>query len=237
LVIYAWKGKSLDLDSLSTSNPDYEITKVNGEPAFYGSVGGIADEHLFLWWEQDGLYYQMYYYQYFGLTINKEKLIAIAESLQDINDFRPKDSRPYEYVSIYEQALGFDAREFPETPAQWVFDNVWGDIYGRCITLFYKSVAEPSWLMLTQCGTDRYYNASDIPSHMTQQVQIGEKKAIYAKGDFVTNDNGDLLWDPDLPVHQLFWQENGLWMEIQINGERGQQYSQADLISYAESLR
>jgi hypothetical protein len=238
LVIYQWKGKSLDLDTLPKSydpNLNYEIVKVHGGNAFYGSVEG-PDAHLFLWWEEDGLYYQMYYYQYFGGTIDKQKMIAIAESIQDINDFRKKDSRPYEYVSIYEQALGLDAKEFPATPTRLSFANVWADPYARCITLIYKSVTEPGGLFIRQCHTDKYFNVSDIPSGSIQPVQIGNNQGMYTVGDFVTSDNGKLNWNPALPFKQLYWQEDGLWIQMTLSGESAFLHDKDGLISYAESL-
>ena len=237
LVIHAWKGKSLDLDRLATApNENLKVVKVNGEEALLGSAEG-SHTRLFLWWEDDGMYYQMFYYLYFGQIIDKEELIAIAESMQDINDFRMKDSRPYEYVSIYEKALGFDIREFRETPAGWSFGSVWADPQGRCITLIYKAVTEPGWLSINQCTSDKYYSVSDIPSHILENVRIGKNRGGYAKGDFVTRDNGKLDWDPKLPIQQLYWQEDELWIEMTMYGQTVSRSDRKDLISYAESLR
>jgi hypothetical protein len=236
LVIYVWKDKSLNLESHATSTP-YEIVKINGEPAFYGSAGGTTDGIMFLTWEQDGLLYQLYHAQYFGWTIEKEELIAIAESMQDINDFRNWNSKPYEYVSIYEQALKLDIMEFLETPDQWSYSSVFGDALGRCIGLIYKPVTEPGLLFINQCGTDRYFDVSDIPSGQLKREQIGNVKGMYAAGDFVTRDNGELAWNPDLPVKRLYWQEGELWIEITLSGESATHYDEDDLISYAESLR
>jgi hypothetical protein len=236
LVIYIWKNKSLDFDSRATSTP-YEIVEINGEPAFLGSVGGTANGHMFLSWDQDGMLYQIYYAQDLGRTLEKEELIAIAESMQDINDFRKNASKPYEYVSIYEQVLGLDVKEFPETPAEWSYSSVFGDALGRCIGLMYRPVTEPGWLLINQCGTDRYWDVSDIPSNQLQQVQIGKIKGLYAVGDFVTSDNGELAWDADLPVKRLYWQEDGFWNEITLMGESATGHDKEALIAYAERLR
>jgi hypothetical protein len=229
LVIYVWKDKS------SSANQNYEIVEINNGKGYYGSGKG-ADPYQFLWWEENGLYYQMYFYQFIG-TIDKEKMIAIAESMQDIDDFRTKDSRPYEYVSIYGQALGLDAREFPETPTGWSFADVWANPYGRCICLIYKSVTEPGMLFMNQCLTDKYFNISDIPSSMAKRVQIGDTKGVYAVGDFITNDKGKLTWHPDAPMKQLYWQEDELWIQMAVYGESAIFHDEEDLISYAESLR
>lgn len=237
LVIYVWKDRSLDFDSRATSNPNQEIVKINGEPAFLGSVEGTADGHMSLSWDQDGMLYQIYYAQYFGRTIEKQELIAIAESMQDVNDFRKWNSKPYEYVFIYEQALGVDAKEFLETPVQWSYSSVFGDALGRCITLFYRPVTEPGWLLINQCGTDRYFDVSDIPSSQLQQAQIGNLKGMYAAGDFVTGDNGQLIWDSSLPVKRLYWQEDGLWIEMTMSGKSAGLHNKEDLIFLAKSLR
>ena len=237
LVIYVWKDRSLDFDSRATSTP-YEIVTINGEPAFYGSVEGAADGYMFLSWDQDGMLYQLFYAQYFGRTIEKEELIAIAESMQDVNDFKKSaSSKPYEYVSVYEQALALDVKEFPGTPAEWSYSSVFGDALGRCIGLIYRPITEPGWLLINQCGTDRYFDVSDIPSSQLQQVEIGNFKGMYAVGDFVSGDNGELVWDPDLPVKRLYWQEDELWIDVTLSGETAKLHGMEDLISYVEHLR
>ena len=91
--------------------------------------------------------------------------------------------------------------------------------------------------MINECGTDRYYDVSDIPGSQTEQARIGTINAIYAAGDFVTNDNGELVWDPDMPVRRLYWQEDGLWNEITVSGESATRHDKEALIAYAESLR
>ena len=164
-------------------------------------------------------------------------MIAIAESLQDVGDFRKSNSKPYEYLSLYEQALELDVKEFLETPAQWSYSSVVGDALGRCITLIYKPVTEPGWLLINECGTDRYWDVSDIPSNEIQQVQIGKITGLYAVGDFVTGDNGELAWSSDMPMKRLYWQEDGLWMEITLFGQIAPHTDQKAVISFAESLR
>jgi hypothetical protein len=237
MVIDEWKGNPSDFDKLSqSSDPDTEIIKVNGEKGIYSSAQG-SYAHISLWWQKDGMNYQIYYYQYFGRIIDKEKLIAIAESMWDIDDFHNKGSVPYNYLPIYEQAMGIDAQEFPETPAGWSFSGIYADVYGPCITLLYKPVATPGWLVINQCSTDKYFNVSDIPVGMIQKVQIGNNEASYAAGSSVIGDNGQLTWNPDLPFQQLYWQEDGLWMQMMISGDSARLHAKEDMISYAESLR
>lgn len=229
LVIYEQKAQSEDF----STPKGYEIVKVNGRNAFYGADTEGGDPHQFLWWVADGISYQMHFYQYFA-RIDQEKMIAIAESMQDVNDFRTKESMPYEYVSIYADALGFDALEFPKVPTGWSFANVMGSADGRCIYTFYQSTAEHASLIIQQCATDKYTSAADIPFGMAQQVKIGNHTGIYAEGSFVTQENGQLLWNHDPTQKQLYWQENGLWIDMTLSGELS---SEEDLISYAESLR
>ena len=236
LVIYEWKGKSLDLERLSkTSHPAHEIVEVNDKKAFYGSVEG-PDSHLLLWWEEDGLYYQMYYYRYFGEMISKESMIAIAESMKDIDDFRRKDNKSYEYVSIYASAFGFDAREFEGTPPKWSFVNVWANPLGRCIILIYTSTTEPGSLYINQCVTDKYFDVSDLPTSAIEHVRIGRNRGRYVVGDLVANNNGELIWNPSSPLKRLYWQEGNLWIQITLSGKSTIVYDKEDLISIAESL-
>jgi hypothetical protein len=237
LVIHQWQGPSPALDTLSTpSTQGYEIIEVNGETAFLGSVGG-ADAHLFLWWQKDGMSYQMYYYQYFGRTIEKQEFIAIAESLQDIDDFRAKGPPSYEYVSIYEQVLGLNAKEFPAVPVGWSFTGVYAGDYGRCIILSYKLVTEPGSIFIHQCGTDYFYNVADISPDRIEQVQLRGQQGMYAAGDFVASNDGRRTWDPDLPGQQLYWQEDGLWIKVTVWGDNTLVYDKEDLLREVESLR
>jgi len=237
LVIYEWKGKSLDFERLSkTSHPAYEIVEVNDKKAFYGSVEG-SDPHLLLWWEEDGLYYQMYYYRYFGEMISKESMIAIAESMKDIDDFRRKDNKPYEYVSIYAHAFGFDAREFDRIQPKWSFANVSANPLGRCIIMIYTSTTEPGSLYISQCGTDKYFDVSDLPASTIERVRIGRNHGQYVVGDFAANKNGELIWNPSSPLKRLYWQEDGLWFQMTLSGKSTATYDKEDLISIAESLR
>jgi hypothetical protein len=229
LVIYEQKARSVDF----STPKGYEIVKVNGRNAFYGADKEGGDLHQFLWWEADGLSYQMHFYQYLE-KLDQGQMIAIAESMQDVNDFHTNESRPYEYVSIYAKALGFNALEFPEPPAGLSYVTVFGDPEGRCIYIIYKSVAEPASLFLHQCATGKRFNVADIPSSMAQQVKIGNHQGIYAEGSFMTQANGQILWNPDPTQKQLYWQENGLWIDMSISGI---DHNKEDLISYAESLR
>jgi hypothetical protein len=239
LVIYEWKGKSINFDAVSsTSNKDYEIVEVNGEKAFYGSVEG-ADAHLFLWWEEDGLNYQMYHYQYFGGKLSKEKMIAIAESMSDINNFRGATFKPYDYVTIYEQSLGFDAKEFPTVPVGWSFTSVSAYAQPVCINISYTAEKESGWLFLNQCSTDmdKYFDLYNIPRNAMERVNIGKSKGQYIIGNSEVDDSGKLVWNSNLPFRILRWQEDGLWIQITLSGDSIVLYDKEDLISYAESLR
>ena len=109
-----------------------------------------------------------------------------------------------------------------------------GNADGRCLYTVYQSAAEHASLIIQQCATDKYSSAADIPFGMAQQVKIGNHTGIYAEGSFVTQENGQLLWNPDPTQKQLYWQENGLWIDMTLSGELS---SEEDLISYAESLR
>lgn len=240
LVIHAWKGKSLALETLTTpSNPDYQIVEIHGETAYFGTVETGADPHLFLWWEEDGIVYQIYYYQYFFGMIDQEKLIAIAESMQDIDDYRSKGAPPYEYVAIYEQAFGMDVREFPQMPTGWSSVNIWAEPHGRCITMIYMSETKTSWMMINQCQTDKYFKVAeaDIPSDQIQTVRIGKHRGKYIVGDLVTGSNGQLVWSSEASVKKLFWQDGDLWIQMTLSGEEVFHYGKDDLINNAESLR
>ncbi len=237
LVIYEWNGKSFELDELAKiENSNNRIVLVNGNKAYYAAVDG-PDERLFLWWKDDELFYQMYYYQYLGAQLNQEKMIAIAESMQDIDDFRSKDHVPYERVSIYEQALNIDAKEFATSPAGWTFERVWANPASPCIGLVYSSTDQPVWLSINQCKTDEYFDTSDVPFFKIRPVKIGHNWGKYIAGSFITNPNGQMTWDSDAPVKQLYWQQDGLWIQLSIGGEGAAGYDKKDLISYAESLR
>lgn len=239
MIISEWQGKSIDFNTLPKDydpNSSYEHVRINGKGAFYGFVEGPQPYHL-LWWEEDGRSYQMYFYQYFGARMEKEEMIMIAESMQDIDDFRTKQARPYEYISIYGHALGFDPLEFEKTPAGWTYSTVGGVPPGRCVYTFYKSVTEPGYLSLNQCQTDQYFNLSDIPIAQRQPVRIGNQTGIYVEGTLITKDNGKLDWSSDPSFKQLYWQENGLWINMALAGESAALHSKEDLISYAESLR
>jgi hypothetical protein len=237
LVIYVWKGKSFELDRLTKiESPTSRIVFVNGDKAYYAGVDG-PDERLFLWWKDDDLFYQMYYYQYLGAQLSQEKMIAIAESMQDIDDFRSKIDGSYERVAIFEQALEVDALEFSSLPSAWSFENVSANPASECINLVYSSTTEPTWLSLNQCKTDEYFDTSDIPFFKIRPAKIGHNWGKYIAGGFVTDPNGGLIWDSDSPVKQLYWQQDRLWIQLTIGGEGAALYDKKDLIAYAESLR
>jgi hypothetical protein len=237
LVIYQWEDKSVDFDTLSISNP-YGIAEVNGEKARFGA-GRDSDPYMFLWWQNDGRYYQMYYYyyEYIGAKLDKEKMVAIAESMEDVDDLRANVAKPYEYVSIYARSLGFDAREFSTTPSGWSYVNVWADPSARCIILVYTSTAEQGDLFIRQCGTDKRVDIPDAPTSSIEHVRIGRNQGQYIAGAFIPGEKGEMVWDPAAPSKELYWQENGLWIRLSLWGNNTSIYDKEELISIAESLR
>jgi hypothetical protein len=238
LVIREWVGKPIAFNDVSAnSNLDYEVVMVNGEKAYYGSSVGTADGHLLLWWHRDGLNYQMSFYEYFGARMDKEKMIVIAESMQDINDFRIRGKKSYSQIILYEQALGIDARKFPETPAGWTFYGFHSASYAQCIGLVYTSTTGQSQLYINQCKTDKLQEILDFPRRYTDRVRVRDTKGLYVTGEYVTAQDGTQVWDPAFPRKVLTWQEDGLWMQISVLGDAALVTDKDDLISYAESLQ
>ena len=239
MIIHEGKDNSINFDSLSTTHGNYEIVRVNGQNAFYGSAEGQSP-YLFLWWQDDDLNYQMYFYWYTDFihgVINKQKMIAIAESMDNISVFRSRTPKPYESVKIYEQALEIDIHEFSTIPAGWSFDYFWVDAWEKCIGLSYTSTTGQERLYLNQCGTDRLFEITDVPATAIERAIVGKNRAQYIIGDYSYDSNGMQVWQPDLPVQQLRWKENGLWTQIIVYGNGALLYDKEELISIAESLR
>ncbi len=230
LTIQEWKGNFIK------PLGNYEIVHVNGEVAYYDAAEG-SESHLFLWWHKDRLNYQLDYQQSFGWHIDKGKMISIAESMQDVNDFRKGIGGEYEQIALYEQALGINVREFSEVPAGWVFAGLRTDLYAQCIDLIYTATAGQGTLFIDQCKTDKHADASTIPLGSMEQVRVGKAKAQYVAGGFVVADNGKQVWDSTSLQKQLYWQEDRLWMRVVVYGDAALSSSKDDLISYAESLK
>jgi len=240
LVINEWHGEPIKFEEITIDpNPNvgYEIVTVNGEKAYYASSEGAADDHLLLWWHRDGLNYQMSFYQYFGAQIDKEKMIVMAESMQDINDFRIRGKKSYAQIVLYEQALGINARKFPEAPAGWSFYGFWSGASTQCINMMYKSTTGNSMLYALQCKTDITQYMPDFPLKYTDRVKVRNTKGLYVVGDYVTADDGKQVWDPTSPRKLLIWQEDGLWMQVGLYGNAALVADEDNLISYAESLQ
>jgi hypothetical protein len=127
--------------------------------------------------------------------------------------------------------------EFPITPNRWSYANIWGDAQARCITLVYTSTTEQGLLLIRQCRTDNRFDISDVPASSMERIRIGGNQGQYIVGDFVTGDNGEMVWDPAAPAKQLYWQEDGLWIQMTLSGQSAILHNKEDLISYAESLR
>ena len=233
LIIQEWEGKPIKLDKPLGA---YETVNINGDDGYFDSTKG-SESHLFLWWHKDGLDYQIDYNQSFGWHIDKEKMILIAESMQDIDDFPQKNQANYEQVALYEQALGINAKKFLQVPAGWTFTNFWGEPYTQCLGLIYASTTHQGTLFINQCKKDRRSNTSAFPLSSIEQVKVGNAKGQYVVGDFALADNGKQIWDSTLPVKQLYLQEDELWIQMTIYGESAVLSTKEDLISLAESLR
>lgn len=233
LTISEWAGEPINYTKPSNV---YEVVYVNGEVAYYDHNEG-PESHLFLWWHKDGLNYHMDYDQSFGWQINKEKMISIAESMQDIGDFKKGNRRNYEQIVIYEQALGIDIKRFPEAPSGWVFANFWSDAYAQCINLIYSVITGKDTFSINQCKTNKRFDISNFPSNSSEQVKVGNIKGWYIMGDFVINNDGKQVWELTAPQKQLYWQEDELWLQIILYGDGALLYDKEDLIYIAESLR
>jgi hypothetical protein len=72
---------------------------------------------------------------------------------------------------------------------------------------------------------------------LTENATLGSiHKGVYAEGSFITQENGKLFWTPDPSQKQLYWQENGLWLNMTLSGESAVSHKKGELILYAESL-
>jgi hypothetical protein len=214
----------------------FPVVKVNGQDAYFDTSEGSAS-HLFLWWHKDGLNYQMDFNQSFGWHIDLKKMIAIAESMQDIDDFRKRNGGYFEQVALYEQALGMDTKQFSEAPAGWVFTNVWGDPNTRCISLIYTADTGQGTLSIVQCKTDKRSDVSVFPPNSIERVKVKNTQGQYIVGDFITTNDGKQIWDSTSLRKQLYWREDGLWMQISLYGSGATLHDKQDLIFLAESLR
>jgi hypothetical protein len=239
LVIHQWEGKPASFEDLeAASSGSYEIVKVRGRNAFYSSSNGY-NPYSFLWWSEGKTNYQIYYYSYLSSDgdLSRENMVKMAESMGDLNAMRGNTSKPYEYVAIYEQALGFDAREFLSTPSGWSFTTAYAQ--PDCIYLSYAAQKEVGWLSLRQCRTNgtEYLGQYDIPEEAIERVQIRNNEGQYIKGFLEAGDNRKPVWNPALPFRILRWKEDGLSLEILLSGDSASLYQKEDLVSYAESLR
>ena len=242
LVIQEWMGKPTNFEHLSpTSDLNYEIVQVKGTNGFFALGDYGSSPYWFLWWSEGEMNYQIYYYQYWsgGGLLNKEKMIAIAESLSDINAVRSATVKPVEYVGIYEQALGFDIKEFPTMPAGWLFTSVSASVQPSCIVLSYTAKKDSGRLYIVQCASDmgKYFDFNDIPRNATESVKIGNSKGQYIIGNTELDNDGKMVWNPNLPFRTLRWQQDGLWMRIILSGDSISVYDKEDLIILAESLK
>lgn len=237
LTIHEWKGDPVDYKKpLGAYEFTCEMVNMNGEAAFYCSREN-PNPRSFLWWHKNGLNYQMYFDSLTGGRIDREQMLLIAESMGNIDDFQKNGPRNYEQIAIYAQALGIDAKKFSETPAGWAFSNFWTDAYAGCIDLIYASTTGQSTLSINQCKTDKGPDASAFPLGWIKRVKVGNSKGQYIAGGFVITDDGKQVWDPILPPKQLYWQEDGLWMQIALYGDTALRMDESDLLLYAESLR
>jgi hypothetical protein len=241
LIIYEWEGTPDDFDRFAKIYTDHALVEVNGNPAFYGVREAASENessYLLLAWHAENINYRIYFFYNparGGGMIDQEKMIAIAESMGDINDYQGNTDRPYEYIAIYEKALGLDAKEFSTTPDGWSFSNVYA--YPDCLSIAYSAVNERGELFLSQCKTDDMLFPSKIPEDAIEQVNINGNDGQYVAGNFEYDDNGAMSWKSDAPMRHLRWQEDGLWIQIILSGDSIVRYDKDALISYAESLR
>jgi hypothetical protein len=133
--------------------------------------------------------------------------------------------------------LGIDAKKFSEAPAGWIFANFWGDAYAQCIDFVYTSTTGQSTLFIDQCKTDRRFDISVFPSNSIKRARVGNIKGYYIVGEFVMADDGKQVWDPTSPRKQLYWQADGLWMQVAVYGDEALLLGKDDLISFAENLK
>lgn len=238
LVIDEWIGDPIAYKKpLGKYEFNCEIVSMDGTDGFYCFYDG-SNPRAFLWWHKDNLNYQMSYDSFsLGGKLDREKMLLIAESMQDIDDFLKKSGRNYEQIVLYEQALKIDAKKFQVTPAGWTFANFWGDLYSQCIGLTYTSVTGKSTLFINECKTDKNSDTSIFPFRSIKQVKVGNAKGKYIAGSFVITDDGKQVWDPTSPRRQLYWQADGLWMQVIVYGDEALLSGKDDLISFAESLK
>ena len=239
LVIHVKKDNSINFDALSTTPGNSELVKVNGRNAYYGFMEDGASPYLFLSWQDGDLNYRMYFYWYNDIIhglINKQDMIRIAESMQDINVFKNRIPRPYEHVKIYERALDMDIHEFSTIPSGWSFNTFWVGAWEKCIGLSYTLPNEQGRFFLNQCGTDTLFESSDISASAMERASVGNNEAQYIRGDSDYDNNGLQVWRSELPVRRLRWQENGLWIEITLYGDVTSSSDKEDLIFIAERL-
>ena len=207
-----------------------EIVSMNGNEAFYCFFDG-PNPRSFLWWRKDNLNYQMSYATYTGGKINREQMLLIAESMQDIVDYQKNGKKSYEQIVLYEQALGIDTKKFPQTSTEWTFVNFYGEPFTQCIGLVYTSTTKQGTLFINQCKTNKAFDLSAFPSRSIERVKVGSNRAQYIVGDFVIADSGKQVWDSTLPVKRLYWQDDGLWLQMILSW-----HTKEDLIALAESL-
>jgi hypothetical protein len=239
LIIYEWEGDPLDYEKpLGKYEYTCEILNMNGRDALYCFFESNK-LRSFLWWHQDGINYQMYFNDSLisGGRIDREQMILIAKSMQDVDDFFKKGSRTYEQTAIYAQAAGIDLKKFSNVPSGWIYANFWSNAYSKCIDLIYTSTVGNSTLYVNQCGTDHRSNTSMFPSRSIERVKVGHNKGLLIAGGFSTTQDGKQVWDSSLPVKQLYWQNDELWMHITLSGDQAHILTKDEVIAIAESLR
>jgi hypothetical protein len=238
LVIHEWKGDPVAYRKpLGKYEFDCEIVSMDGTDAFYCFYDG-SNPHAFLWWHKDDLNYEMSYDSLsLGGKLDREKMLLIADSMQNIKDFQKKSNKNYEQVVLYEQALGIDAKKFREAPAGWIFEYFWGDPSSQCIGLIYASVTGKSTMYINECKTDENSDISFLPFRSIKQAKVGGTKGQYIAGSFVITDDGKQVWDPTAPRKQLYWQADGLWMQVALYGDEAPLSDKDEIILLAESLK
>jgi hypothetical protein len=70
-----------------------------------------------------------------------------------------------------------------------------------------------------------------------REVKVGNTKGQYIAGSFMMTQGGKQVWDPAASQKQLYWQQDGLWIQMILYGESATRSNEKALIAYAESLK
>ncbi len=137
-----------------------------------------------------------------------------------------------------EVQVGFEALQLPDTPDGFEYLGV--RVEGKTIDLEYQAEGMGGSLEVSQSREG--YHQSDwdsVPVEEIISVMIGENKGEFVQGGFVVYpETEQAVWNPDLPLMRLRWQEGDLYLQItkQGNLEAIEYLDREALIGLAESL-